>query len=121
MKFSVKTVKLAVTGLAIPAIGLACLLTLPSPLSGATVNGAEATFKAKCAACHGTDGSGQTPVGQKMSLRDLRSAEVQKQSDTQLFEIIAKGKNKMPGYEKSLGAETGKQLVAHIRELGKKR
>jgi len=121
MKFSVKTVKLAVTGLALPAIGLAILLTHPSPLNGATVNGAEATFKAKCAACHGPDGSGKTPMGQKFNLRDLRSPEVQKQSDAQLTGIVGKGKDKMPGYEKGLGADQVKLLVAYVRELVKKR
>ena len=59
-----------------------------------------------------------------MKLRDLRSAEVQAQSDEQLYEIIAKGKGqgkaKMPGYEKSLGAATCKALVAHTRKLAGK-
>jgi hypothetical protein len=56
-----------------------------------------------------------------MKLRDLRSAEVQKLTDAKLYEITAKGKGKMPGYEKSLGAEQVKQLVAYTRELAKKR
>jgi mono/diheme cytochrome c family protein len=118
MKRSVQTIKLAIIGLAIPAIAVA-LLTV-SPAAGAPVNGAEATYKAKCAACHGADGSGKTPMGQKLGLRDLRSPEVQNQSNGQLLEVIAKGKNKMPGYEKSLGAEACKQLVTYMRELAKK-
>ena len=55
-----------------------------------------------------------------MKLRDLRSAEVQKQTDAELLAVIAKGKGKMPGYEKSLGAATCTALVAHIRKLGGK-
>ena len=78
---------------------------------------AAATYKSKCASCHGANGSGQTSVGKAMKLRDLRSAEVQGQTDEQLYAIIAKGKGKMPGYEKSLGAETCKALVAHMRTL----
>ena len=78
---------------------------------------AAATYKSKCASCHGANGSGQTAVGKSMKLRDLRSAEVQGQTDEQLYAIIAKGKGKMPGYEKSLGAETCKALVAHMRTL----
>ncbi len=77
-------------------------------------------FKAKCAACHGADASGNTPVGKSLKIRDLRSAEVQSQTDDQLFNIIAKGKAKMPAYEKSLTPEQIKQLVAFIREMGKK-
>ena len=76
-----------------------------------------AIYKAKCASCHGADGSGQTAVGKKMMLKDLRSAEVQGLSDDQLYAIVAKGKGKMPGYEKSLKAATCKELVAYIRQL----
>ena len=54
-----------------------------------------------------------------MKLRDLSSAEVQAQTDDQLLEIVAKGKGKMPGYEKTLGADKCKELVAHIRTLKK--
>jgi mono/diheme cytochrome c family protein len=80
----------------------------------------QATFKAKCASCHGADASGNTPVGKSLKIRDLRSAEVQSQSDDELFNTIAKGKGKMPGYEKSLGAEQIHQLVTFIREQGTK-
>jgi mono/diheme cytochrome c family protein len=80
---------------------------------------AAATFKAKCAACHGADGSGNTPAGKGLKVKDLRSSEVQGMTDDQLLEIISKGKGKMPAYEKSLGADTCKALVAHIRSLKK--
>jgi len=80
---------------------------------------AAATFKSKCAACHGADGSGDTTVGKNLKVKDLRSAEVQGLSDDQLYEIIAKGKGKMPPYEKALGADTCKSLVAFIRSLKK--
>jgi mono/diheme cytochrome c family protein len=76
-----------------------------------------ATFKAKCASCHGSDGSGQTAAGKALKLRDLRSADVQGMNDAKLYEVIAKGRNKMPGYEKNLGADTCKALVSYIRQL----
>lgn len=78
-----------------------------------------ALYKTKCAMCHGPDGSGETPTGKAMKVRDLRSADVQAQTDDQLYEVIAKGKGKMPGYEKSLGAENCKGLVAFVRSLKK--
>jgi mono/diheme cytochrome c family protein len=83
--------------------------------------GAAGTYKAKCAMCHGADGKGDTPMGKKMGLHDFASQEVQSQSDAQLAEIIAKGKNKMPGYEKSMKESEIKDLVAYVRELGKKK
>jgi cytochrome c6 len=78
------------------------------------------TFKAKCAVCHGADGGGNTPMGQKMKIRDLRSPEVQKQSDDEITAIIAKGKPPMPAYGKSLAAGDIRQLVAYIRSIASK-
>jgi cytochrome c6 len=77
-------------------------------------------YKAKCAACHGADGKGDTAMGKKIGLRDLASPEVQKMSDDELTAVIADGKNKMPSYKKSLKAEQVKELVGYIRSLAKK-
>ena len=90
--------------------------TTVAPANVAPANVA-ATYKSKCASCHGANGSGQTSAGKAMKLKDLRSAEVQAMGDEQLYATIAKGKGKMPGYEKSLGADTCKALVAHIKQL----
>jgi mono/diheme cytochrome c family protein len=80
---------------------------------------AAATYKTKCAMCHGADGKGETPVGKKMGARDFASPEVQKETDDELTAIIAKGKNKMPAYEKSLKDTDIKEMVAFIRQLAK--
>lgn len=80
---------------------------------------AGALYKTKCAACHGPDGKGETAIGKTNKIRDLASAEVQKQSDDELNAVIASGKGKMPGYAKSLNPEQIKSLVAYIRGLGK--
>ena len=89
-----------------------------TPRASATVSGdAGATYLAKCASCHAKDGSGNTPAGKKLSLKDLRSPEVQGMSDAQLTAIIGKGKGKMPGYEKSLGADGVKAQVAYVRGM----
>ena len=78
------------------------------------------TYKAKCSACHGADGKGDTPAGKKMGLRDFASPEVQKMSDDELGAVIADGKGKMPGYKKSLKPEQIKELVGYCRSLAKK-
>ena len=80
---------------------------------------AETLYKTKCAACHGADGKGETAIGKTNKLRDLGSADVQKQSDAELTATITNGKNKMPGYGKSLKPEQIKELVAYVRALGK--
>jgi len=116
MNLSMKqTIKLSVLGLAVPLLMVASLTWLPFQASAAP-DGA-ATFKAKCAACHGADGKGETPTGKAMKIRDLGSAEVQGQSDDALLAIVSKGKGKMPAFEKTLGADQCKQLVAEIRKF----
>lgn len=78
-----------------------------------------ALFKAKCVMCHGADGSGDTTMGKKLAVRDLRSEDVQKQTDEQLMDIVSKGKNKMPAYGEKVSADELKLLVAHLRTLKK--
>ena len=78
------------------------------------------TFKANCVMCHSADGSGESATGKALKARDLRSAEVQKQSDAELTEFITKGKGKMPAFGAKLSADTVKSLTTYIRELKKK-
>lgn len=98
---------------------LAGVTVLSSGTSQAQSAG-ETLFKTKCAACHGPDGKGEVPMAKKLGARNLSSAEVQGQSDAQLTEVVTKGKNKMPAYNGKLTKEQIGELVAYIRELGKK-
>lgn len=82
--------------------------------SSAVAQDAAATFKAKCAMCHGPDGKGG-----KMGTRDFASADVKKETDAQLTEIISKGKGKMPAYDGKLKDTEIKDLVTYIRSLAK--
>jgi cytochrome c6 len=80
---------------------------------------AAADYKTKCATCHGPDGKGDTAMGKTMKVKDLGSAEVQKQSDADLTTIIEKGKKPMPGYEGKLTKEQIDGLVKYVRSLKK--
>jgi cytochrome c6 len=93
---------------------VAILIILPATLAAS--DGA-AIYKAKCAMCHGADGSGMTPMGKSMKLRDLRSADVQKQSDAELTKVTADGTGKMPAYKGKLTDAEITALVAHMRTL----
>jgi cytochrome c oxidase cbb3-type subunit 3 len=90
----------------------ACLISSPAK---ADVAAAEATFKAKCAGCHGADAKGKPA----MKTRDWSSAEVQKMSDADLAATITNGKSPMPAY-KTLTADQVKDLVAYVRTFAKK-
>ena len=95
-------------------LSLAILIILPATLAAA--DGA-ALYKAKCAMCHGADGSGATPMGKSMKLRDLRSPEVQKQTDAELTKVTADGKGKMPAYKGKMTDAEISAVVAHMRAL----
>jgi cytochrome c6 len=82
--------------------------------SSAIAQDAAATYKAKCAMCHGADGKGG-----KMGTRDFASADVKAESDAQLVDIVTKGKGKMPSYSGKLKDAEIKDLVAYIRTLAK--
>jgi mono/diheme cytochrome c family protein len=79
-----------------------------------------ATFKGKCAMCHGPDGAGST-VGKSMNVPDLRSAAVQKLPDAQLIQIISEGKGGMPPFKNSLSDDQIHSLVAYVRSLNAKK
>ena len=66
-------------------------------------------FQAKCAACHGKDGKGQTAMAQKLGVKDLT---VTKLSATDIGKVITSGKGKMTPFK-------GKLSDAEIGELAK--
>jgi cytochrome c6 len=109
---------LVYAGWVLALLGVTFLFAAPLRADG----DAASLFKAKCAVCHGADGSGNTAMGKQMQPPDLRSEEVQKQTDAQLMDATTNGKGKkMPAYKGKLTDDQIKQLVAYIRELGKKK
>ena len=97
------------------AVSIAVLIL---PRSAAAADGG-AVYKAKCAMCHGADGKGETTMGKNLKLRDLGSAEVQKQTNEELEKIIAGGKGKMPGYKGKVSEADIDAVVKFIRTLKK--
>jgi cytochrome c6 len=88
----------------------------PGPDSAAS----SATFRTKCAMCHGPDGSG-SEVGKTMNVPDLRSPAVQKLPNAQLAQIISDGKGGMPSFKSSLSEDQIRSLVSYIRSLRQKK
>jgi cytochrome c6 len=109
-----KNVKLLSLRLSL-AILLACgVMAVCS--SSAAAQDAAATYKSRCAMCHGADGKGG-----KMGTKDFASPDIQGMTDAQLTEVVTKGKPpKMPAYGDKLKDSDIKDLVAYIRTLGKK-
>jgi cytochrome c6 len=84
--------------------------------SGPDSAASSATFRTKCAMCHGQDGGG-SEVGKSMNVPDLRSPAVQKLSDAQVAQIISNGKGGMPLFKNSLSEVQIHSLVTYIRSL----
>ncbi len=89
-----------------------------NPGSDSAASGA--TFRTKCASCHGQDGGG-SEVGKSMNVPDLRSPEVQKLPDAELAKVISDGKGGMPPFKDSLSEDQIHALVKQIRSLGRKK
>jgi mono/diheme cytochrome c family protein len=89
---------------------LTAMAVMSFPLSARAQDGS-ATYKAKCAICHGADGT-------KIAAHDLQGAAAQGKSDADLAAIITNGKGKMPA-SKSLKPDQVTGLVAYIRTLKK--
>ncbi len=101
----------------IALVGLACDLG-DSAIAFAQGSGAD-TFKAKCAMCHGADGSASTGMGKSMGLKPLGSPEVQSMSDADMTTLITNGKGKMPAYKGKLTDAQISDVVKYIRTLKK--
>ncbi len=95
------------------------LLSLSLAVPAVAQQAGEATYKAKCALCHGADGTGNTPVGKSMKLRSLKSPEDVKASDADLFKDTKSGVGKMQGYAGKLTDGQIQDVVTYIRTLQK--
>ena len=107
-------------GTTVPLLKLATLaIVLAVP--AVAQDEAAALYKARCARCHGIDGSSKTDAGKKMGIPDLRSPKVQRLSDAELFETIAHGKDhrNYPHVFSDLGLsdQQVKSLIKHLRTL----
>jgi cytochrome c6 len=97
--------------------GILCCLALPSAMQAQSEPAK--LFKTNCVQCHSANGSGDTAAGKAFHAKDLRSAEVQKQTDEELTEVITKGKGKMPAFGAKIKPDDVKNLVAYLRALPK--
>jgi cytochrome c6 len=92
---------------------------LLSAISSLAVDTGADLYKTKCASCHGASGAGDTTIGKNLKLKDMGSAEVQKQSDAEFTTVIEKGKKPMPAYEGKLTKDQIQDLVKYMRTLKK--
>jgi len=102
------------------SIQIVVLLSLVVPVAMRAQPDPAKIYKTNCVLCHSADGSGDSASGKALHAKDLRSEEVQKQSDAALIEVITKGKGKMPAFGAKIAPDDVTKLVAYIRQLPKK-
>jgi mono/diheme cytochrome c family protein len=110
--------KIAKLAAVVVVIAVALFIMIPN-LSWAQDDGA-ATYKAKCAACHGADAAGKPAA----KIPSLVSDDAKKASDADLTDFIANGgpskKTTHAFATKGLTPDQIKAVVAEIRSLQKK-
>ena len=96
--------------------GVVCFLALAAgPVFGQD-DGA-ATYKAKCARCHGADGTSHTFEGKMTGAAKFNDPEVVKLADADLIAVVKNGKKKMPAFAKKLTDDQIASVVAYIHTL----
>ena len=101
------------------APSILCFVALPTATQAQS--DAAKLYKTNCALCHSANGSGDNATGKAFHAKDLRSEEVQKQTDEQLAEVITKGKGKMPAFGAKITADDVTNLVSYLRALPKQK
>lgn len=84
---------------------------------------AKKVFGYDCAMCHGDlgDGKGDLVSSMDLKLKDWRDpASLSAMSDGEMFDVIAKGKGKMPGEGERVAPERVWNLVNYVRSFSKK-
>jgi cytochrome c6 len=93
-------------------VGMAAV-TVSAQSDGATV------YKAKCASCHGINGTAPAAMAKSMGVKAASDPAVKSKSLAQMVELTRKGIGKMPGYAGKLTDAQIKDSVEYFRSLGK--
>ncbi|MBP1772105.1 MAG: Cytochrome oxidase, cbb3-type, subunit [Holophagaceae bacterium] len=106
----------------VPRSAALLLVILTAPLS-AEVRDLKAFYQERCAACHGTDGSGRGPGGARLGGRNLADGRwLARQEEKDLVTAILKGRGAMPGFRRQIHEAEAKRLLAEvIRPLAARR
>ena len=96
----------------VAALAVCLAVALAAPARAA--EDGKTLFAQKCASCHGPDGKGKTPMGQKLGAKDLTHED--KEPLDEIVKDIENGKPpKMAAYKGKLSAEQIKAVAAYIK------
>ncbi len=96
----------------------------PIPMSPESLAQGEYLYQINCLVCHGKEGLGDGPVGQKFVTKspvDLHEDYTQDQADGQLFFTLTRGRALMPFYRDALSVAERWHVINYVKnEFGKK-
>jgi mono/diheme cytochrome c family protein len=81
-----------------------------------TAQEADETFQARCSTCHAEHGEG-SEVGASLNVPDLRSAEVQNNTDDFLRRVIKNGRGNMPAFGRDFSDQQIDRILLLIRSF----
>jgi mono/diheme cytochrome c family protein len=84
---------------------------------GLAQSGGEATFKAKCAMCHGATGAADSSMAKMLKVKPVSDPEIKKLTADQMFASVKNGKGKMQPFKDKLTDAQIKDAVAYYRGL----
>ena len=93
---------------------------IPVPVGTALLARGRDRFEIVCATCHGSTGTGESVVAEKMSLRrppSLHEARTKAYPAGQLYGIVKNGYGLMPAYGATLQEQDRWAIVAYLRAL----
>jgi mono/diheme cytochrome c family protein len=90
---------------------LAIVATMAMPLFA--VDGA-GVFSAKCAGCHGADGSKAMPA---MGVKPINTTDTKSKGADALASIVSKGQGKMPSFAGKLSDDEISSVVSYVLSL----
>ena len=93
---------------------LAVVVSLASAVGFA--QSGEATYKAKCAACHGATGTPSAGMAKMMGIKAASDPDIKKLSEAQMVAVVKAGKGKMKPIPGLTDAQV-KDVVAYYRGL----
>ena len=90
----------------------------PVPATAESIARGKYFYEINCLVCHGAEGLGDGPVGEKFVEKapvDLNDAYTQDQADGQLFFTLTRGRAKMPFYRDALSPSERWDVVNYIK------
>jgi mono/diheme cytochrome c family protein len=97
---------------------ICCVIAILAVPAFAQDSGAD-TYKARCAMCHGEDGTANTTAGKLFKAASFSEPAIVKIPDMDRVAIVKKGKDKMPAFGDKLTDDQIKAVLAYIRTLEK--